>query len=58
MMPELLDEIMDETAVLMGKISIIRRQAKRGEKITEAQLARLKRHAARIVNMLQAMVEN
>ncbi len=58
-MPELLDEIMDETAILMGKISIIRRQGKRGEKITEAQLAKLKRHATRIINMLQALtVEN
>ncbi len=58
-MPEVLDEIMDETAILMRKISMIRRQDKRGEKITGAQLAALKRHAVRIINMLQTLaVEN
>ncbi len=58
-MPEVLNEIMDETALLMAKISAIRRQLKDGEQITEAQLARLKRHAVRIVNMLQALtIEN
>jgi flagella basal body P-ring formation protein FlgA len=58
-MPELLDEIMDEIAVLMGEITVIRRQVKRGEKITEAQLTRVRRHATRIVSTLQAVeVEN
>jgi hypothetical protein len=54
-MPEILDEIMAEIAILMGEISIVRWQLRRGQKTTEAMLARLKRHAARIVSMLQAV---
>lgn len=54
-MPELLNEIMDETAILMAQLSVIRRHLKESETIREAQLARLKRHAVRIVNMLQAL---
>jgi hypothetical protein len=54
-MQELLDEIMDEAAKLLGKLSATRRQFRDGEKVTEAQVARLKRHAVRISNMLQAV---
>jgi hypothetical protein len=54
-MPELLDEIMDETAALMDGIAAIRGRVKDGGRITEAELVRLKRAAARIVNMLRAV---
>ena len=54
-MQELLDEIMDEATGLLADLSAIRCQVRHGEKMTEAQVARLKRHAVRISSMLQAV---
>ena len=53
-MPELLDEIMDEAAALLGDLEDIRQQS-RDAGVGQEQLARLKRRAARITNMLQAV---
>jgi hypothetical protein len=54
-MPELLDEIVDEAAALLNEVSQLRQQLGSVATITQTDLARINRHAGRIVNMLKAL---
>jgi hypothetical protein len=54
-MPDFLNQVIDEAATLIGEISVIHRQLKRDQKMTQQQLDILRHHAAQIVIMLEAV---